>query len=130
MNGDRYAPAGFNAWRDTDGKMAIGAVSDKDTFRIEGTELTMKGIDAPLGFWECENPKEREEPIKRNMRAILQFFDIKIFVFPERVENRGAVPTQVLERKTERDNSTAPIISSPSLGKGGGRICKRGFASL
>ena len=121
MDGDRYAPAGFNAWRDTDGEMAIGAVSDQDTFRIEGTELTMKGIDAPLGFWECENPKEREETIKRNMRAILQFFNIKIFVFPERVEIRGAIPTQVLERKTERAHSTAPIIISPSLTEGRGK---------
>ena len=125
-----YAPLGFNAWRETDGEWAMGEVTNMDTFRIEGTDLRMKGIDAPRGFWECEDPKEREATIKRNMRAILRFFDIKILVFPERVEIRGAIPTQILDRKAKKANSTAPIIDSVSFANGGGGIKKRGCAPL
>ncbi len=64
-----------------------------DTFRIEGTDKVMRGIDAPPGFWECDDPKKRDETIKSNMRAILQLFNIKVLVYPERVAiKRGASP--------------------------------------
>jgi hypothetical protein len=53
--GDEYIPAGFNAWRECDGKLAIGEVTEMDTFRIEGIDKVMRGIDAPSGFWECDD---------------------------------------------------------------------------
>ena len=94
--------------------MTIGDVTEMDSFGIEGTDLLIKGIDTPPGFWECENPAERDERIKRNMRAILQFFNIRVFVFSDRVEIRGAIPTQVLrDEKSDSDDSIAPIINSP-----------------
>jgi hypothetical protein len=37
MIGDKYAPAGFNAWRECDGELAIGEVTEMDSFEIEGT---------------------------------------------------------------------------------------------
>jgi site-specific DNA recombinase len=114
--GNEYIPAGFNAWRECDGELAIGEVTEMDTFRIEGTDKVMRGIDAPLGFWECEDPQQQEEHIKKNVRAILQLFNIKVLVFPERVEIKGAIPTQVLEKSIYKEEpATAPIISSPSL---------------
>ena len=97
-------------------------MSKEDTFRIEGTDLVMRGIDAPLGFWECNDLQERQEVIKRNLRAILQLFNIKVFIFPERVEVRGTIPTQVLDMSSHKQAQTALVISSPSLTKGGGRI--------
>jgi len=112
--GDEYIPAGFNAWRECDGKLTIGELTEMDTFRIEGTDKVMRGIDAPPGFWECEDLQKREENINRNLRAILQFFNIKVFVFPERIEIKGAIPTQVLDMSTHNQTQTAPIISSPS----------------
>ena len=113
--GDKYIPAGFNAWRECDGKLAIGEITEMDTFRIEGTDKVMRGVDAPPGFWECEYPQQQEERIKKNMRAILQLFDIKVIVFPERVEIKGAIPTQVLEKSISKEEiATAPINSSPS----------------
>ena len=60
--------------------------------------------------------------IKRNLRAILQLFNIKVFIFPERVEVRGTIPTQVLDMSSHKQAQTALVISSPSLTKGGGRI--------
>jgi len=126
--GNEYIPAGFNAWRECDGELAIGKVTEMDTFRIEGTDKAMRGVDAPPGFWECEDLKQQEEHIKKNMRAILQLFNIKVLVFPERVEIKGAIPTQVLEKPINiEEPTTAPIISSPSLDKGGGCIFLEGL---
>jgi len=119
--GDEYIPAGFNAWRECDGELAIGEVTEMDSFQIEGTNLVMRGINAPTGFWECADHQKRDETIKRNMRAILQLFNIKVLVCPERVEIKGAVPTQVLDRTTKEEPETALISSSPSLCKGRGK---------
>jgi hypothetical protein len=64
---------------------------------------------------------EKRETIKRNQRAILQLFNIRVIVYPERAEIKGTIPTQILDKTNKEENQTAPIITSPSLGKGGGR---------
>jgi len=115
------SPTGFNTWREYDGKLAIGEVTEKDVFRIEGTDKVMRGIDVPPEFWECNDRQEQEEKLKRNLRAILQLFNIKVFVFPERAEIKGAIPTQVLELSTKKKTQTAPITNSPLSFKGEGR---------
>ena len=116
---DFYTPIGFNAWRETDGKMSIGEVWEMESIPIEGTDLKMRGIDVPPEFWETE-PQERSERIKRNMRAILQFFNIKVFVYPDRVEIRGAIPTQVMTQVEPEDpDAIAPIIKSAREGEEG-----------
>jgi len=122
---DCYTPVGFNAWRETDGKMAIGEVWEMDSFGIEGTDLKMRGIDVPPEFWEA-GPEEQLQRIEQNMRAILQFFNIKVFVFPERVEIRGAISTQVLTREESKQSESpgpspmVPIIKPASpAGEGG-----------
>jgi site-specific DNA recombinase len=113
--GDEYIPAGFNAWRECDGELAIGEITEMDKFRIEGTDKVMRGVDAPPGFWDCQDQEEQAKRIKKNMRAILQLFDIEVIVFPERVEIRGAIPTQFLDRITGKEEpATAPVNSSPS----------------
>ena len=113
--GDEYVPAGFNAWRECDGELAIGETTEMDTFRIEGTDKVMRGVNAPAGFWDCQDQEEQAKRIKKNMRAILQLFDIKVIVFPERVEIRGAIPTQVLDRIIDKEKpATAPVNTSPS----------------
>ena len=111
MKGDVYAPAGFNAWRDTDGRLAIDEFSEQDAFPIEGTDLVIRGINAPEGFWQCDDPNEREETIKKNLRAILQLFNIKVIVFPERVEVQGAIPLQRLTISSQEESVGVPIIS-------------------
>jgi hypothetical protein len=115
--GDDYIPVGFNAWRESDGKLAIGYVTEMDKFRIEGADMVMSGIDALPGFWECEDLQAREEKIKANMRAILQLFNIKVIVYQDRAEIKRTIPPQVLDKSTETEDEpdTALIISSPSL---------------
>ena len=68
---------------------SVGKVAEMDTFRIEGTDKIMRGIGVPPGFWQCGDLDDRDEKMKRNMRAILQLFNIKVLVYPERVEVKG-----------------------------------------
>jgi len=111
--------SGFRGWREWNGELPIGKVPGQDTFREKGRNIVLRGIDAPPEYWEC-NDRERDEKINRNLRALLQFFGIKVFVFQEHVEIRGAIPAQMLETKTRKKTGTARIVTSPSLGKGGG----------
>ncbi len=109
-----YVPTGFNAWRESDGELAIGEVSELDYFRIEGTDKYMRGIDVPLGYWECSDHHKQAEVVKKNMRAILQLFSIKVIVFPDHVEIKGTIPSQVLYQGELPGPETALFISSAS----------------
>ena len=111
---DEYLPAGFNAWRESDGKLAIGEFRESDCIPVAETDLVMRGIDAPPGFWKCRDLQGRDEHIKRNLRGVLQLFQVKVFIFPNRVEIRGAIPTQLIEFPEKHRKNTAQIISSPS----------------
>ena len=97
-----------------DGELTIGEVTEKDYFRIEGTDMYMRGIDAPPDFWECGDYEEQSKIIKRNMRAILQLFNIRVIIFPDRVEIKGTIPQQVLYRGEAPEPATALFISSAS----------------
>jgi hypothetical protein len=107
---DNYIPAGFNAFRECDGVLAIGEVTEMDKFRIEGTDMVMRGIDVPPGFWECEDLQKLDQRIKRNMRAILQLFNIRVLVYPERVEIKGTIPTQVIDKTVKEEPEPEPAL--------------------
>jgi len=109
-----YVPAGFNAWRESDGELAIGEVTEMDYFRIEGTDKYIRGIDVPPGFWECGDHDKQSSIIKKNMRAILQLFNIRVLVYPDRVEIKGTIPPQVLYQGEKPELETGLVISSPS----------------
>ncbi|MFC1928630.1 hypothetical protein ACFLXX_03485 [Chloroflexota bacterium] len=85
-----------------------------DYFRLEGTDKYMRGITAPLGFWECGDHTKQDEIIKKNMRSILQLFGIKVLVYPDRVEIKGAIPQQVLYPGEASEPETALFVSSAS----------------
>ena len=112
MVGGTYTPVGFNAWRETDGKLSIGECTEQDTFRIEGTDLVMRGIDAPAGFWDCNDAQEQDNIIKKDMRAVLQLFHIRAHMSPDRIEIQGAIPTQVLDMPGRNESPGSPIIRS------------------
>ena len=65
-----------------------------------------------------DNHLEKQGEIIRHRRAILQLFNIKVIVYPERIEIRGTIPSQVLDKTVKKELGTAPIISSPSEGEG------------
>ena len=118
MVGGTYTPVGFNAWRETDGKLSIGECTEQDTFRIEGTDLVMRGIDAPSGFWDCNYLEEQANIINENLRAVLQLFNIRVHIFLDRIEIQGAIPTQVLDISSQKEPPGAPIIVSPGGHRG------------
>ena len=111
--------------------MAIGEVTEMDYFRIEGTDKYMRGIDVPPGFWECGDHDKQAEMIKKNMRAILQLFGIRVLVYPDRVEIKGTIPSQVLYQGEKPEPVTGLVIMSPSPYQVEGEGSrKRGFAPL
>jgi len=73
-----------------------------------------RGIDVPPGFWQCVDREKQSRIIKKNMRAILQLFGIKVLVYPDRVEIKGAIPPQVLHQGEEPNTETGLVITSPS----------------
>jgi len=88
------------------------SVSEFGIFGEIGNEYIPTGFNA---WRECKDSQQQKEHIKKNMRAILQLFNIKVLVFPERAEIKGTIPTQVLEKSINREETaTAPITSSPS----------------
>ena len=91
-----------------------------DYFRIEGTDKYMRGIDVPPGFWECGDHEEQSMIIKKNVRAILQLFGIKVLVYPDRVEIKGTIPSQVLYQGEQPEPETGLVITSPSPYQGEG----------
>jgi hypothetical protein len=125
-----YVPAGFNAWRESDGELAIGEVAEMDYFRIEGTDKYMRGIDVPPGFRECGDHDKQAEMIKKNMRAILQLFGIRVLVYPDRVEIKGTIPSQVLYQGEKPEPETGLVITSPSPLKGEGEDFYKGASPL
>jgi hypothetical protein len=97
--------------------------ADKDLDDIKTTDLT--GDTPP----DCSNGydlQENLEATKNSQRALLQKFNIRVVVYPDRVEIKGAIPTQILD-KTEKEK-TARIICSPSRGKG--RVFLGGLARI
>jgi len=118
--GNEFVPAGFNAWRECDGELAIGEITEKDYFPIEGTDKALRGVDAPPAFWEC-NPQEREEKIKRNMRSILQLFNIRVLVYQDRVEIKGtSFHLRSCTRGRNQGQKLVWLSLLPSLFKGRG----------
>ena len=57
---------------------------------LEGTEWFNKGRTRAWANWELATPGD--------FRAFLEKFEIKLWAFPDRVEIRGVIPTQVVQR--------------------------------
>jgi hypothetical protein len=87
--------------------------TEKDPDDIKTTNLT---VDTPTDCSNGDDLQENLEATLRNQRALLQKFNIRVVVYPDRVEIKGAIPTQILDN-TEKQK-TARIICSPCQGKG------------
>ena len=110
-DGMGYIPLGFNAGRETDGRMSVGELRDMDVFHFP--DFSLPGIGAPPGIGEYTDPLKQKD-INRNLRALMQFFGINVLVYPESVEIKGAIPTQMLRMEPgKKDKVIASIIPSP-----------------
>ncbi len=84
-----------------------------DYFRLEGTDMYLRGINAPDRFWEQDSDTQTKV-IKSNMRSILQLFDIRAIVYPDHVEIKGVIPTQMLDWGDSLESDTGVVLPSPS----------------
>ena len=71
-----------------------------------------------IGFRDCNDAQEKDNIIKKNLRAILQLFNIRAYIFPNRIEIQGAIPTQVLDISKQKEPPDVPIIVSPGGHRG------------
>jgi site-specific DNA recombinase len=114
MEGNHYLPLGFNAFRESDGKLAIGEIETKKIMVFEGEyPIYLWDVIDPPAYYECDDSNKRADVVIKNIRAIMQLFNIKAFVYSDRVEIKGAIPPQLLELKTVKESFPAPVISSP-----------------
>ena len=89
--GGIYSPAGFNVSGEQDGETPPGEV-------LEMMDMVTGAIDTPSDVRESDDRREKGEAVKINQRAILRFFNIRVIVYPERVEIKGTIPTQILDK--------------------------------
>ena len=116
MEGNHYLPLGFNAFRESDGKLAIGEIETKKIMVFEGEyPIYLWDVIDPPAYYECDDSRKRADVVIKNVRAIMQLFNIKVLVYSDRVEIKGAIPPQLLELKTVKESFPAPVIS---LGRG------------
>jgi site-specific DNA recombinase len=111
-DGDKYVPLGFNPWPETHGKMAIGEPAEWETVLVDDeTGITMKS-NLPPGFTDPGIPAaEKGQRVMTNWRELLCFLNIKVIIYPDRTEIRGAIPPQFFET-SGHDNTSAKITSS------------------
>jgi site-specific DNA recombinase len=136
VSGRHYLPLGFNPFRNTDGKVSIGEIQEMKTIISETVYSATPGAIAhparyvniqdsnevssivwwdavePLEFFESYDPGKRASDIIRNMRAVFQFFDIKIFVYNDHVEIRGTIPSQIIDMQKVKQQPVVSIINS------------------
>ncbi|GAF67594.1 unnamed protein product [marine sediment metagenome] len=129
-SGEKNAPIESNTLKKTGNEIISGKLSEDNTFVDGLMDIILKDTETSLGMTEEDDPRKKQEAITRNRREILHLFNIRVLVYPERVEIKGALPSHVLDKTTNKNPETAPVISSPSLGKGGGIIYKRDWRPL
>ncbi len=132
MTEEQFVPLGFNAYfADSDGKMAIGRPAPTEHFMYQGSTACNSIYPCVIDWEHGSEPicipgirpsinvygPDWERPaydINRNIRGIMQLFDIKVFAYPGRIEIKGSIPTQVLKLSIGKGSDTARIIPSPS----------------
>jgi len=104
------------------GAPIAAAKEPRDSMGLEEEDSLTTMAVTPQGFFKCGDDQKFNDMIIRNIRAIIQLFNVKVFVYPERVEIRGTIPTQILKLSTDKQITTAPIILSPSPSQGEGEL--------
>jgi hypothetical protein len=112
--GDMNSPAQFNVSEEHASELVPGETAEDDAFVTELTDMVVRNMGETPSLPESEDPQKKQEAIIRNRRDILQLFNIKAIVYPERVEITGMIPIQILDKKNKEENKTAPIITSAS----------------
>jgi hypothetical protein len=87
-----------------------------DTLRIPEMGMTMSIVDGPEVNWNLEVTRDT---IWRNIREIFKWLNIKVYIFNDRIEIGGNIPTEIMDIPSEANHpGREPIICS-ARGSGG-----------
>ena len=75
----------------------------------------MQSINPPEGFWSSGN---KGDVIKNNIRSLLQNVNIKVYVYKDRIEVRGMIPTETISLSTKTRRESGELIISSAMGRG------------
>ena len=86
----------------------------EDFFRFGDNGPLMRMVDGPTASSNLEVPREM---VWQNIRRIFESFGIRVYVFHDRVEIRGFIPTEVMDipRGGDRTSGEAIIYSVRGL---------------
>ena len=94
-----------DSWDDPD------ALIDTGAFQIGEYGPLMTMVDSPVQFANLEVPRKS---VWRNIRNIFEWLGIRVYVFRDRVEIRGFIPTEVIDIPIVGDGINKwAIIPSP-----------------
>jgi hypothetical protein len=120
ISDDKYVPVGYNVSRETDGTLSNGKATELDVIDKWETGEFSEGIDLPMPFISGKH-KKTKDAFKNNLRSIMQLFSIKVYVYQDRAEIRGAIPQQVINLP-EQSRSSGESIMSTAKGQGIGSV--------
>jgi site-specific DNA recombinase len=111
--GDKYVPLGFNPWPESDGKVAIGNEAEMDIVYVDKENGLVGKSNVPPGFLDPDIPaSEKKQRVLTNWRELLRFLDIKVTIYPDRKEIRGAIPPQLITNPPHNNTVGTPITSA------------------
>ncbi len=91
---------GYDAPGDAVGLENWAVVESPSTLRIPEAGVTMRIVDEPEVKWNFEVTRD---PIWRNINEAFDRLGIKVYIFNDRVEIRGHIPTDVINIPREID---------------------------
>jgi hypothetical protein len=103
-----------NIMNNLDSNISSVKYADKDSEDIKTNDLTG---DTPPDCKHGDDLQGNPEATLRSQRVLLQKFNIGVVVYPDRVEIKGAIPTQILDKTVKA--KTARIICPPCRGREG-----------
>jgi hypothetical protein len=91
-------------------------VEAPDTLRIPELGMTMSIVDRPESNWNLEVTRDT---IWRNIRETFNRLNIEVYIFNDRVEIRGHIPTEIIDIPQEAIRSKGEPIICSARGSGG-----------
>ena len=107
---------GYDVTGAADGLENWAVVEAPDTLRIPELGMTMSIVDGPEVNW---NFKVTRDTIWRNIRDIFNRLNIKVYIFNDRVEIRGRIPTETIDIPQEATHPKREPIICSARGSGG-----------
>ena len=104
-----------------DGALAVGAWDEpamaqlENFFRLGYNGPLIRMVDAPEVLSCLEVSRDR---VWQNIRDFLESFDIKVYVFRDRVEIRGLIPTELVEIPHGTVRAKREAVISSARGRG------------